>query len=236
LIKYILQTSLGYSGYLYRFAKYKIRTLRKDKKEGDFFAFLDAVEGDGILLDVGANIGVMTYHMSRRFPASKVLAIEPIPTNFGVLSRIKEEYQLDNVELIPEAVGNEVKEIEMVLPTQGKVKMQGLAHVVHDSITEWNKGENYRVKCNTLDELVQGEKVSGIKMDIENFEYFALLGAERILSEDKPVVYLELWENENRDKCFSLLESKGYSVFINQNGQLVPFDPRKHKVQNFIFK
>lgn len=236
LIKYILQTCLGYSTYLYRFSRYKIRTLKKDKKEGDFFSFLDAVDDKGVLLDVGANIGVMTYHMSRRFPESSILAIEPIPTNFGVLKRIKEKYSLTNVELIPEAVGSEVKEIEMVLPTQGKVKMQGLAHVVHDSITEWNQGETYKVKCTTLDELVKGEKVSGIKMDIENFEYFALVGADRILTEDKPVVYLELWENENRDKCFELLQSKGYQVFVNQNGQLVEFDPQVHKVQNFIFK
>jgi FkbM family methyltransferase len=236
LVKYVLQKTLGYSSYLYRFAKYKIRTLQKDKKEGDFFAFLDTIKGSGLLLDVGANIGVMTYHMSKQFPKNQILAIEPIPTNFGVLGRITNEFNLHNVELIPEAVGNEIKEIEMVLPTQGKVKMQGLAHVVHDSIKGWNKGEKYTVKCNTLDELVKGEEVSAIKMDIENFEYFALLGAERILRNHHPVVYLELWENENREQCFELLEGHGYSTFVFIEDQLLEYKPEVHHKQNFIFK
>ena len=36
-IKYILQKVLGYQRYLFVFAKYKIRNLKSDKKEGDFF-------------------------------------------------------------------------------------------------------------------------------------------------------------------------------------------------------
>jgi len=236
LVKYILQKLLGYSGYLYRFAKYKIRTLHKDSGEGDFFAFLNTVKGKGLLLDVGANIGVMTYHMSKNFPDNTILAIEPIPTNFGVLSRIKDEFDLKNVELVPEAVGNEIKEIEMILPLQGKVKMQGLAHVVHDSISQWNKGEKYKVKCNTLDELVKGEEVIGIKMDIENFEFFALKGAQLILGNDRPIIYLELWDNENRTNCFELLTKFSYRAFVYIEGELVEYDPDNHKKQNLIFK
>jgi FkbM family methyltransferase len=226
---------LGYEAYLYRFARFKIGNLEKDKKEGDFFAFMKLVKGDGILLDVGANIGIMTYHLSKRFPNNQVLAIEPMPTNFIILKKIVDEYQLKNVELIQEAVGDEVSEIEMVLPEQGKVKMQGLAHVVHDSITDWNEGEKFKVKCNTLDEIAGDRKVEGIKMDIENFEYFALKGGKKILERDKPVLYTELWENENRDQCFELMRELGYAIFVNQGGELEAYDANKHQVQNFIF-
>ena len=236
-IKYILQKLLGYQTYLFTFAKFKIRNLETDKKEKDFFAFMDAIEQEGDLLDVGANIGIMTYHLCKRFPDRKVIAIEPMPSNIEILLRIIEKYDLKNAEIVPMAVGeDEAKELKMILPKQGKVKMQGLAHVKHDSITEWNTGDEYTVMSDTLDSITQGIKIAGIKMDIENFEYFALKGGSRILSEDKPVVYLELWDNENRDSCFKLLENLGYQTFVTIDGALLPYDPSTHQKQNFIFR
>ena len=209
-VKYILQKLFGYQRYLRIFAKYKIRTLRNDRKEKDFFAFMDAVKGDGMLLDVGANLGVMSYHLSKRFPERKILAIEPMPDNLAVLRAMISNYSLKNVEVVPYAVGEEETVLKMVLPVNGKVKMQGLAHVVHDSIEEWNEGDQFEVKCVRLDDLVKESPVAGIKMDIENFEYFALKGGENLLRAFKPVVYLELWANENRDLCFKFLEPEKF--------------------------
>ena len=181
LTKYLLQKLLGYQRYLFVFSKYKIRNLKTDKKEGDFFAFMEAVKGEGDLLDVGANIGIMAYHMSINFSDRTILAIEPMPSNLDVLMNIKSHYSLDNVEVVSTAVGDkDDQEVEMVLPINGKVKMQGLAHVVHDSITEWNEGEKFKISSDTLDKITEGRKISGIKMDIENYEYFGLLGDNRI--------------------------------------------------------
>ncbi len=235
-IKYILQKLLGYQRYLFVFAKRKIKTLKTDKKEGDFFAFMGAVKGEGDLLDVGANIGVMSYHLSKTFPKSQVLAIEPMPSNLSILMKVKQHFQLDNVEIVPTAVGDkDNQEIEMVLPLNGKVKMQGLAHVVHDSITEWNEGEKFKISSDTLDKVCEGRTVAGIKMDIENYEIFALKGAIKLLEKDHPVVYLELWENENRDLCFDFLKSLGYKAFVNSNSGLIEFNPEIKNKQNFIF-
>ncbi|MCB9223527.1 MAG: FkbM family methyltransferase [Crocinitomicaceae bacterium] len=236
LIKTILQTLLGYETYLFVFAKYKIRNLKTDKKEKDFFAFLDAVKGEGDLLDVGANIGIMTYHMSKRFPRKTTMAIEPMPSNIEVLMKIIQKYDLSNVEMIPMAVGDqEDQEIKMILPKKGKVKMQGLAHVKHESITEWNEGEEYTVMSDTLDQLCIGRKIAGIKMDIENYEFFALKGAQELLLRDKPVVYLELWKNENRDNCFDFLLNLGYKAYVTTEKGLVLYTENITDKQNFIF-
>ena len=235
-IKFLLQKLLGYERYLFVFSKFKIKTLKKDKKEGDFFLFIDEVKSEGVILDVGANIGIMTYHLAKKFPNKKVFSIEPMPNNLTVLNKIIAHYNLKNVEVKSIALGEKKEEIEMVLPLYGKVKMQGLAHVVHDSIDEWNEGEKIKVQCETLDNLFSGTPISGIKMDIENFEYFALKGGEQILKKNHPVVYLELWENSNRTQCFDFLASLGYFPFVNENNNLVAFNPLKHKKQNFIFK
>ena len=235
-IKLILQKLLGYERYLFVFSKFKIKNLKKDKKEGDFFLFIDEIKAEGDILDVGANIGIMTYHLSKQFPNKKVFSIEPMPNNLSVLRRIIAHFNLKNVEVKPIALGQQKEEVEMVLPMNGKVKMQGLAHVVHDSIDEWNEGEKIKVQCETLDDIFLNTPISGIKMDIENFEYFALKGGEQLLKKDHPVIYLELWANDNRTQCFNFLSDLGYSPFVNENNNLVAYDSLKHKKQNFIFK
>ena len=235
-VKFILQKILGYRNYLYWFAKYKIRTLKNDRREKDFFEFIKAVNKDGDVLDIGANIGIMTYHLSKGFAEKQILAVEPMPSNFIVLKRIVEKYALKNVELVPLAVGETKEEVDMVLPIDKKVRMQGLAHVMHDSIGEWNKGEIVTVSCDTIDEIAGSRKIAAIKMDIENFEYFALKGAKKILNRDNPVIYMELWENDNRTNCFNLLTALGYKTFVCENSKLVEYNPGLHKKQNFIFK
>lgn len=236
LVKYVLQNALGYQRYLDVFSRYKIKTLKADNKEKDFFAFMAEIHTDGDLMDVGANIGIMTYHLAKRFPDRKVMAIEPMPENFSVLKSVVERNKLNNVELVPVAVGEKKENMEMVLPKNGKVKMQGLAHVVHESIDEWNEGDKFDVLCERLDDIAGERKIAGIKMDVENFEYFALKGGEAMIDRDRPVIYLELWENKNRDLCFEFLRLKHYKIYVTINGALVPFDPASHKKQNFICK
>ena len=85
-------------------------------------------------------------------------------------------------------------EVKMILPHQGKTKMQGLSHVKHESITEWNEGEEFTVPLKMLDNVLNGQTIQGIKIDVENFEYYALKGGRRILTDNKPIIYAELWD------------------------------------------
>src|SRR5690606_25170698 len=105
------------------------------------------------ILDIGANIGIMTYHLSTRFPQTKIHAFEPMPDNLDVLKRITQKYALKNVIVHPYALGETSGILKMILPHNGKTKMQGLSHVKHDSIKEWNEGEEFEVEAKTLDEL-----------------------------------------------------------------------------------
>jgi FkbM family methyltransferase len=234
-IKYFLQRVLGFKQYLLVFSRFKISTLKRDSMECDFFAFMSLLNQPKTILDIGANIGIMTVHLSKRFPKAHIHAIEPIPDNLYVLTRNVAHYNLTNVTVHGLAVGNQEGCVKMVLPVQGKTKMQGLSHVKHDTITEWNDGDEFEVECTTLDSLFPDVHVDAIKLDIENFEFFALKGATKILQRCKPIIYAELWDNENRINCFNLLTEMGYTVNVVDNNVLVPFDPVNHNQQNFIF-
>lgn len=235
-LKYILQKLFGFRTYLYIFSQFKIKTIKRDKKEGHFFHFLDLLEnGKGDILDVGANIGIMSHHLAERFPNDTIHAFEPMPDNLAVLRKILKKNKLNNVCVYDFAVGDSEGLVKMILPENGKTKEQGLSHVKHDSITEWNEGIEFEVPCKLLDTVLDGKKIQGIKMDVENFEYFALKGAENLLKTQKPIIYTELWDNENRTKSFDLLTAIGYKTFVVEDNTLVLHQKGIHTQQNFIF-
>lgn len=235
-IKYLLQKSLGFKNYLYVFALFKIRTLKNDTKEKDFFHFTKyLVDGKGAVLDIGANIGIMSVHLSKIVPNSPIHAFEPIPDNVDVLRRIVQKFKLENVYIHEFAIGDQQGTVDMVLPVNSGTKMQGLSHVRHQSINDWNSGIDYKVTIDTLDNFMKKQKIQGIKIDVENFEYFALKGGEQIIRSNKPVIYAELWDNDNRKNCFQLLQSLSYSVNVVVNDELILFNSEIHTHQNFIF-
>ncbi len=238
-VKKILQRLLGFDNYLFLFSLFIIHTLRWNRKERDFLKFLKLIPDGTTVLDIGANIGIMSVWLGKKLPASKIISFEPMPQNIKTLKRVLNFYRLKNVKVVEKALGNHSGNVDMVMPVLDSVKMQGLSHVVHDTITEFNEGNSVKVPILKLDDCVElkngGAKLSAIKLDVENFEYFVLQGGEKIISKYKPLIYTELWENENRHNCFKLMNSLGYSIRVLQKNQLVDYKPEKHNTQNFFF-
>ena len=239
-IQAILQRVLGFDRYLFLFSRWKISTLKWDsqKKEGDFNYFLTLLEPDHHVLDIGANIGIMSVLMAKECPNGRVYAFEPIPQNFQALQKIIQHYRLSNVSLYQAALGETNNPIEMTMPIVKGVRMQGLSHVDHPSI-EGYEGQMLRfdVQQLVLDELPEfnHQPIHAIKMDVENYEQFVLRGGKALLGKHRPLIYCELWENENRKNCMDLLKALGYLVFVLEKGQLQPFEADKHSHHNFFF-
>ena len=235
--KHLLQSILGFRRYLFYFAIFKIKTFKWDRKEKDFFHFVDLLDEDSNVLDIGSNIGITTVHLSQAVPKGKVYSFEPLPPNFDTLKRIVRFFKCPNVRLYNVAVGNEESEVEMVLPEVNNVQMQGLSHVVHEDLPDFNDGKRFTASCKRLDdmEFLVDTRIDGIKLDVENFEFFVLKGGTNLLMRDRPVVYAELWKNTNREQCFELMSEIDYDVKVIEKGSIVSFDPKKHETQNFFF-
>ncbi len=208
-----------------------------DKNEGDFSHFLSLIKPDANVLDIGANIGIMTSNLAQKVTRGKVFAFEPMPDNMTTLKRVLAYLRLTNVTLFEYALGNETKETQMVLPVVKAVKMQGLAHVIDKTITEYNEGITFSVPQYRLDDIpeLKNTPIHAIKIDVENFEYQVFLGAQKLIEKYKPVIYCELWDNDNRQQCFKLLQQMDYQIAVLIQHTLVPFDAAKHRTQNFFF-
>ena len=171
----------------------------------------------GSVLDIGANIGIMSVLLGRKLPNVSVYSFEPIPENFAVLYKVCSAYSLQNVQCHQIALGNKKGQLKMIMPTHGSARMQGLSHVVEE---ENEVGEVYKVEATTLDAFFENstDKITGIKIDVENFEYYVLDGAINIIKRDRPIIYAELWDNENRANCLGLLAQHNYKAYLF-NGQ-----------------
>ncbi len=233
-LKYILQKSLGLHNYLYLFARVVILRLPYDKKEKDFLKFIDLIEDGNHVLDIGANIGVMSYYFSTRFPNSAIHSFEPVPENMKVLLRLKRKLRLLNIKTYPFAIGNNSGKINMIMPELNKAYLHGLSHVSEENSQD--KGKKYEVEIKKLDDLKEFKdlKVSAIKIDVEEYEFNVLSGAQDLIAKNRPVIYCELWEGENREKSMNLISRLNYKVFINQGKNLIEFKNQKG-YQNFFF-
>lgn len=238
VVKILLQKILGYDNYLLAFSILTIKTLRWKSHEEEFFYFLKIIPDGGIVLDIGANIGVMTVQLAKGLPNSFVYSFEPMPNNIKTLKKVIGFYKLNKVKVFETALGEETGKIDMVLPVINKTKMQGLSHVVEqNNDEEWNTGEIFSVPVVKLDdiaELKEAKKINGIKIDVENFEYHVLKGGVELLKKHMPVIYCELWDNEKRELSLNLLRSVGYEVKIYNGKKLVNFNNEKDASNFFL--
>lgn len=232
-IKSILQGMMGLDNYLFVFSLFKIYTLKFDKKENDFFHFQKMISHPGDILDIGANIGIMTAHLARTYPLRNIVSFEPVPENLNALRKIIRFFRLNNVEIRSIAVGESDKQISILVPVKNKVFLQGLSHVKTD-----NNEEGISVSClmRSLDSLRKEgrlNKVAAIKIDVENYEFEVFKGAMKLLETDRPVIYCELWDNENRQQTFRLIKESGYSIKILKDNYLQDYNGEA--CQNFFF-
>lgn len=211
-VQRVLQRVLGFERYLFVFARVNLVTMPRQRRYRDLFHFLDMIRPADLVLDIGANIGLMTVLMSRRVPQGRVEAFEPIGENYRALTRIVRHYRLPNVSLHQIALGEEDGELQMVMPEVSHVRMQGLSHVAEN---DDEPGERYSVPVHRLDDLdLPPGRVAAIKIDVENFELMVFRGGRQLIERDRPLVYTELWDNDRTTECLQMFRGLGYSVQV----------------------
>jgi FkbM family methyltransferase len=139
--------------------------------------------------DLGANVGFMTAHMAERAgPDGQVLAFEPEPRNFSLLTRNARRMRWRNVVPVPAAIGDRVGTTRLYLSTD-----DGGDHRIVPGSTD---RPSIDVALTTLDRVSEerGTPIHFVKMDIQGAEAAALRGMRATLaSRDLGGVVLEFW-------------------------------------------
>lgn len=205
----------------------------------DFAMVRQLVPRSGTFVDIGANIGWYTVHVALEDPTARVIAVEPIPASYRWLTMAVAENSLTNVTTLNAGVAAEPGEIELWLDT-------GISGAASSAPSAGTDGlERLRAPAVTLDELVasHGGTASFVKIDIEGAELFALRGAERVLAEQRPIVFAEMLRKLTRpfgyhpNDIIALMARHGYACFRAVDRALVAFETMTEETTetNFYF-
>lgn len=224
-VRKVLEDIVGFDNFRFYFSRWTIRWLHRNKIEADFYYFLDLVPTDKVVLDIGANFGIMTVLLAQKASKGQVYSFEPINENAKALKRLVRHYKLKNVSVVECAVGNDSGRSKMVLPLINNVKIHGLSHMVEGY--DEHEGEVHTVPVIRLDdmsELKSFKPIAAIKIDVENHEYEVLTGARDLLLKHRPIILCEIWDNPKREKTLKYLKDElDYEIKIFDGEKLVLF-------------
>ena len=134
------------------------------------------------IIDVGANIGYYTVLLADKVGnTGKIYAFEPDKINFEILKKNVEANNLKNVEIINAAVGSKA----------GKLKLHKSKENLGDHKLYGNDKEIEEVKIVKLDDFLKNKKIDLMKVDTQGWEPEVIEGAKKIISKNKPIMFLE---------------------------------------------
>lgn len=153
-----------------------------------------------LAIDVGAAVGTYTLELSRLVgPTGRVIAIEPVREQFEILAHNIARAPYANITALQYAAGDVSGIVRISAPIE-----HGRANYYEARVCD----DGDPVLCIRLDELVLPIPPTIIKIDAEGFDLAVLRGAERLVREHRPVLYLE----DARPPLLDWLVARGYPI------------------------
>lgn len=172
-----------------------------EKPEIDYLS--DFLKPGDVFIDIGANIGLFSFNASKIVgDEGKIYAFEAFPPNY---KQFKENILLNKFEnIITENKAISSQNSTMEIFYNEKDNNIGMASAFLKNFTS-----KEIVESTTLDQYSEDhhiDKINLIKIDIEGGEYDALLGMNRILTELKPHILIEINHKTLLDSGHSEME------------------------------
>lgn len=127
-----------------------------------------------MIIDGGANIGLVTLYFKLLYPAAQIVCFEPHPVTFQLLCRNLTRNEVKLVEPCQRALASDASQYQLV-GSDCTASLDSTAWL----IPERTEGDSAQVKGYRLSDLVQGKDVDLLKLDVEGSEAMVLeeLGA-----------------------------------------------------------
>ena len=168
---------------------------------------------NGLYVDVGSHHGNHSIYFEKFCNSEKVISIEGNPFNFNYLKMNINQNKCKNT-LFNIIVSDKEDE---TLTMEYNMNNTGMSMVVNSKINTSDTNKNQiqiQNTTDTLDNLLKNEEnISIIKLDIENYEYYALLGAQNIINKHRPVIVIELHtHNPYYNEIINFLDKNNYKT------------------------
>jgi FkbM family methyltransferase len=146
-----------------------------------------------IFIDIGAYIGFYSIIMSKTF--TKIYSFEPQKRNFKILEQNIFKNNLNHKIITYNlGLGNKIENLYGGSNRKGKL-LQSSGFAIKKSGSE-------KISINIGDKLLKiSNKIITIKIDVEGFEFNVLRGIRQILSNNKCLLQIEIWDKNYNDIC-----------------------------------
>jgi FkbM family methyltransferase len=155
---------------------------------------------EDIVFDIGANIGIVSIFLAKKYPFLKIYAFEALPENYeSLLTNIKLN-QIKNIEAFNIAVYKDFCKMKFIMRSDnsGGGTMNSLKQELDDHFV-------HNVQCKPLDQILDElgiNKIKFMKIDCEGSEYDIFYNSKQI----SKIEYLSSEFHVNKN-----LRSKGYN-------------------------
>jgi FkbM family methyltransferase len=159
-----------------------------------------------VMIDIGAHVGKYTIHFAKLFKSLKIIAIEPIPTNFIILWKNIKINNIENVIPLKFACIDIDKEIQF------HISLKSYAH----SLAKRETSISLMVKGRSLDSIVnemQLESIDILKIDVEGAEPMVLRGGLNTIKKYKPIIFIEI-SPSNYNLVARILKECNYNLTL----------------------
>jgi FkbM family methyltransferase len=141
------------------------------KKEifGENCYYIELEKEDPVIVDLGAHIGLTVIYFKMLFPKARVIAFEPISSNYELLQKNIAENQLDDIETYQVVVAPKSGILRIQEPV-GEGAWKSGAGIIPKGWKGIQTNQEIKVEAVGIQELLE-QKIDIMKMDIEGMEY-----------------------------------------------------------------
>lgn len=162
------------------------------------------VDGGGVAVDVGANLGLYTYRLSQL--ATHVYAFE---INQDVTKDLK-SYEAKNVTLINRGLSSREGMARLYIPVFRGFALNGWGSLTEGNYRDATDHLTVDAPVEILDRYNLTD-VNFIKIDVEGHEVEVLMGAARTIERNRPKLLVEIKE-QNMPAVRTFFQCRGYRM------------------------
>lgn len=171
-----------------------------------------------VVIDIGANVGYFSLFILNKFPQAKVYSFEPMPVNFKLLNKYKNENLQLDFTVFNKAVSNTNETI--VLAYNADDSFTTSATILKNT----NQSDTVEVSAITLASIIKEnkiEKIDLLKLDCEGSEYKILYECPKNILQRVSAISLETHQgeniNENTKTLAQFLEEQGFITKVRED-------------------
>jgi FkbM family methyltransferase len=192
------------------------------------------IHADGVVVDVGANIGVHTVHFAAFARLGKVICFEPARSTFTFL--LRNVNHLSNVIPLNVALSDATGVQPFFVAADNAysgLKDTNRKAILRQELVACLKGDDI------LSPMLRNQRVDLIKIDVEGLETEVLRGMREFLIAHKPVIFCEIFggqrSNADPESTVRFCIALGYDAFVLSGEELLPAGVHNDSFYNYFF-